>query len=56
MIDMDKKGHLVLEDFVRFLNMKTGTFFRNRDIYSIFKRLSRGAERITFEQLLTSLC
>ena len=51
-IDLDRKGFLTLEDFVRYLNMETGTFFRNRDIYAIFKRLSKGRNQIYFRELL----
>lgn len=40
MLDLEKKGYIVLEDIVRFLNMETGTFYRNRDIYLIFRRIS----------------
>lgn len=54
-LDLDKKGYLVLEDFVRFLNMETGTFFRNRDIFCIFKRLAQGGEKIKFEQFLSEV-
>lgn len=39
-LDLEKKGYIVLEDIVRFLNMETGTFYRNRDIYLIFRRIS----------------
>ena len=39
MLDLEKKGYIVLEDIVRFLNMETGTFYRNRDIYLIFNTL-----------------
>ena len=39
-LDLEKKGYIVLEDIVRFLNMETGTFYRNRDIFLIFRRIS----------------
>lgn len=50
-LDMEKKGYIVLEDIVRFLNMETGTFFRNRDVYLIFKRISQ-QDKIQFKELL----
>lgn len=39
-LDLEKKGYVVLEDIVRFLNMETGTFYRNRDLFLIFKKIS----------------
>jgi len=39
-LDLERKGYIVLEDLVRFLNMETGTFLRNRDIYLIYRRIS----------------
>jgi hypothetical protein len=30
MLDLEKKGYIVLDDIVRFFNMETGTFYRNR--------------------------
>ncbi len=53
-IDLERKGFIELEDLVRLLNIESGTFYRNRDIFLIFRRIS-SAERVTFEQLLTQL-
>jgi hypothetical protein len=39
-LDLEKKGYVVLEDIVRFLNMETGTFYRNRDLFLIFRKIS----------------
>jgi hypothetical protein len=55
-LDLDKKGYLVLEDLVRFLNMETGTFFRNRDLVPIFRRLCGNEQKLTFSDLLNTLC
>ena len=41
---MDRKGYFTVEDLVRFLNMETGTFYRNRDLILIFKRLTTGTK------------
>jgi hypothetical protein len=40
-MDLGKKGFLVLEDVVRFMNLETGTFFRNRDLVMAFRRLAK---------------
>lgn len=53
-IDLDKKGYMVLEDLVRFLNMETGTFFRNRDLFSIFRRMSNNSDRISFATFINT--
>lgn len=37
---MEKKGTLSLEDLVRFLNIETGNFYRNRDVVLIFRRIA----------------
>jgi hypothetical protein len=37
-LDLEKKGFINLEDFVRFLNFESGNFYRNRDLVLIFKR------------------
>lgn len=42
-----------MEDFVRFLNIETGTFYRNRDLILLFKRLA--TEKVTFSQMLEAL-
>jgi hypothetical protein len=48
---LEKKGYVELEDLVRFLNMETGTFYRNRDIYLIFSRVG-GKDKVKFEVLM----
>jgi hypothetical protein len=53
---LDRKGYVVLEDLVRFLNMETGTFFRNRDLIAIFKRISTGKQKVTFTEFLSTFC
>jgi hypothetical protein len=39
-IDTDKKGYANLADLVRFINFSTQSFFKNRDLALIFKRLT----------------
>lgn len=53
-IDMEKKGYIELEDLVRFLNIESGIFFRNRDVFLIFRRLSKES-RTSFETLLEGI-
>jgi hypothetical protein len=50
-IDLERKGFIELEDLVRFLNIESGTFFRNRDLFLIFRRLTSG-EQVDFESVL----
>ena len=38
MIDINKKGYIVIEDLVRYINIESDEYYRNRDIYLIFKR------------------
>jgi hypothetical protein len=54
-IDLEKKNFIELEDLVRFLNIESGTFYRNRDIFLIFRRFTNG-ERTSFEGLLSEIC
>ena len=54
-VDLEKKGYLTIEDFVRFLNLETGSFFRNRDVILIFRRMTKTPE-ITFTDFLKTIC
>jgi hypothetical protein len=40
-MDLNKKGYLSIEDFVCFINLYTGHFYRNRDICLVYKRFLR---------------
>lgn len=51
MLDLELKGFLQIEDVVRYLNIETGKFYRNRDLVLIFKRLTKNPH-ITFQELL----
>lgn len=55
---MERKGHLVVEDMVRFLNMETGNFYRNRDLYLMVGRVrgGKGQEKLSFTDLMRTLC
>jgi hypothetical protein len=46
----------VLEDLVRFLNMETGTFFRNRDLVPIFRRICGDEQKVKFNEILECFC
>jgi hypothetical protein len=54
-LDMDGKGHIAIEDLVRIINMEEGTFFRNRDLYLIYQRMSKGSEVLNIEDFLNIL-
>lgn len=34
--------------------METGTFFRNRDLFTIFKRMSNNSERLNFSTFINT--
>ena len=45
----DRASMIVLEDLVRFINMEKDSFYRNRDLYLIYKRLCpRGGSQLSF--------
>ena len=53
-VDLERKGYFSVEDLVRFLNMETGTFYRNRDLILIFRRFTKG-EKLTWESFIQLL-
>jgi hypothetical protein len=53
-VDFDGKGYIQVEDLVRFLNVESGSFLRNRDVSLIFRRIAR-ADTIDFPQLLAAV-
>ena len=54
-MDLEKKGYFCIEDLVRFLNMETGTFYRNRDLTLIFKRFMAHGARLTWKDFIKQL-
>lgn len=54
-IDYDKKGHIEIEDLVRFLNIESGSFLRNRDVSIIFKRIANNGNKLSFNQFLSAI-
>lgn len=47
---------MLIEDLVREINMAEGMFFRNRDLYLVFKRFElEEGERLCEEQLYAVL-
>ncbi len=55
-LDLDKKGYILIEDFVRFLNIESGNFLRNRDVSIIFRRINGGSEKVRFEDIVGAVC
>jgi Ca2+-binding EF-hand superfamily protein len=55
-MDLDRKGYILVEDFVRFLNIESGTFLRNRDLSIIFRRMNKKSERVDFEDIVKVVC
>ena len=45
------KGYLQIEDIVRYINIETGKFYRNRDLITLYKRITR-THRLVFEDLI----
>ena len=53
-VDLERKGYFTVEDLVRFLNMETGSFYRNRDLILIFKRFTQ-SPRLQWEEFMQVL-
>lgn len=53
-VDFDGKGYIQVEDLVRFLNVESGSFLRNRDVSLIFRRIAH-ADTIDFAHLLAAV-
>jgi hypothetical protein len=52
-LDLHNKGYLGLEDLVCFVNLYSNTFFRNRDMALVMRRLqlmegAKGASGISY--------
>lgn len=41
-MDIDGKGSVSIEDVVRFVNVESDQYYRNRDLVLVFRRLSGG--------------
>jgi hypothetical protein len=54
-VDFDRKGCIKVEDLVRFLNIESGTFLRNRDVSLIFRRLQPKGDSLVFEGLFDAV-
>jgi len=50
-IDLKKKGHINLGDLVRFLNLESGTFYRNRDLSLVFIRIAKEHKSSSFTEV-----
>lgn len=54
LLDLELKGYLQIEDLVRYLNIETGKFYRNRDLITIFKRITK-INKINFQELMRNI-
>ena len=56
-MDIDKKGFISVEDLVRFINVESDTYYRNRDLVLIYKRLlCKNEEQVTLESMKKVFC
>ena len=56
-MDIDKKGFISVEDLVRFINVESDTYYRNRDLVLIYKRLLfKNEEQVTLESMKKVFC
>ena len=39
-MDIEKKGNITIEDMVRYINLESDKYYRNRDLSLIYRRLS----------------
>jgi hypothetical protein len=39
-MDIDRKGNISIEDMVRYINLESDKYYRNRDLSLVFRRLS----------------
>ena len=45
-----------MEDLVRFINMESGSSFRNRDVYLIYKKLwSFPSRKVNYESIIDTI-
>lgn len=55
-MDIDRKGYVSVEDLVRFVNVESDQYFRNRDLVLIYKRLCAGEGEATKNTIKQELC
>lgn len=55
-MDIDRKGYVSVEDLVRFVNVESDQYFRNRDLVLIYKRLCAGEAEATKNTIKQELC
>lgn len=51
-MDIDKKGTITIEDMVRYINLESDKYYRNRDLALVFRRLSGARGEVTVEYIL----
>lgn len=56
-IDLSKKGYITIEDLVCFVNLYSGSFFRNRDVVALYRRFLGGDKEtgIKYESFLEKI-
>lgn len=54
-LDLGRKGHLSTEDMVCFVNLYSGSFFRNRDISLIMRRLQSSPNHIDYSTFIKTM-
>lgn len=55
-MDIDRKGRVTIEDMVRYINLESDHYYRNRDLSLVFRRLSGAKGEVTLEYVLTEFC
>lgn len=55
-MDIDKKGRVTIEDMVRYINLESDHYYRNRDLSLIFRRLSGTRGEVTVDYVITEFC
>lgn len=51
-MDIFKAGQVRIEDMVRYINIESDQYYRNRDLFLIFKRITKSTEAITIDNML----
>lgn len=52
-MDIGKKGEITIEDMVRYVNLESDKYYRNRDLSLIFRRLSGLKGEVTVNYIIS---
>lgn len=44
-MDIDRKGSISVEDMVRYVNVESDQYYRNRDLILIYRRIQTGRKQ-----------